>query len=147
MDKQKQIDGLIFTPLRQIFHPLGDVFHGMKKSDAGFAGFGEAYFSTIIKGEIKPWKKHLKMTLNLVVPLGGIRFVVYDDRENSLTQGCFNEWVLSTENNYARLTVPPQVWMAFQGLEDKNLLLNIANLEHLSDEVERKTLAEISYKW
>jgi dTDP-4-dehydrorhamnose 3,5-epimerase len=119
----------------------------MKKSDAGFAGFGEAYFSTITQGEIKPWKKHLEMTLNLVVPVGKIRFVVYDDREKSPTQGYFNEFVLSPENNYARLTVPPQVWMAFQGLEEKNLLLNIANLEHQPDEMVRKALSEISYEW
>jgi len=142
------LEGVIITPLKQIFHPLGDVFHGMKKSDAGFAGFGEAYFSTIKKGETKVWKKHLSMTLNIVVPMGKIRFVMYDDRPDSATFGDFNECVLSPETNYARLTVPPQVWMAFQGLDDYNLLLNIANLEHNPDEVERKqSLDEISYQW
>jgi len=142
------IDGVILTPLKQIFHPLGDVFHGMKKSDAGFAGFGEAYFSTIKKGEIKLWKKHLAMTLNLVVPAGRIRFVVYDDRAESTTYEIFNEFVLSRENNYARLTVPPRVWMAFQGIGEENLLLNIADMEHQPDEVERKqSLEEMAYRW
>ena len=140
------IFGIKITSLKQIFHPQGDVFHAMKRSDDGFAGFGEAYFSTIAKGEIKAWKKHTEMTLNLVVPVGKIRFVAYDDRENSETQGIFNEFVLSVEN-YARLTVPPHVWLAFQGIGEQNLLLNIANLEHNPNEVERKNLEEIVYNW
>ena len=140
------IDGVLLTPLRKIFHPQGDVFHGMKKSDAGYVDFGEAYFSTITQGEIKAWKKHLQMTLNLVVPMGKIRFVLFDDRENSPTKGIFNEFILSLEN-YARLTIPPQIWMAFQGLDEQNLLLNIADLEHSPDEIERKTLSEINYSW
>ena len=140
------IDGVLLTPLRKIFHPQGDVFHGMKKSDAGYVDFGEAYFSTITQGEIKAWKKHLQMTLNLVVPVGKIRFILFDDRENSPTKGIFNEFILSLEN-YARLTIPPQIWMAFQGLDEQNLLLNIADLEHSPDEIERKTLSEINYSW
>jgi len=141
------IEGLIVTPLKQIFHPKGDVYHAMKKTDKGFCGFGEAYFSTVIHKEIKPWKKHLIMTLNLVVPVGEIRFVVYDDRKNSLTNGKFSEIVLS-QKNYKRLTVPPNVWMAFEGVgEGLNLLMNLADIEHEPTEVERKELTEYSYNW
>ena len=61
------MDGIILTPLQQITHPKGDIFHAMKVSDDGFIGFGEAYFSTINKDVIKGWKKHTEMTLNLVV--------------------------------------------------------------------------------
>jgi dTDP-4-dehydrorhamnose 3,5-epimerase len=140
------IDGVILTPLRQIQHPQGDVFHGMKKSDAGFAGFGEAYFSTVRKGDIKAWKKHLSMTLNIIVPTGEIRFVLFDDRPVSPTKGATNEFTLSPDNYY-RLTVPPQVWMAFQGLGDDNRLLNIASMEHVPDEMERLPLTAIPYCW
>ena len=73
------MDGVILTPLKQIYHPKGDIFHAMKKSDIGFDGFGEAYFSTINQNDIKGWKKHTKMTLNIVVPVGNIEFVVYDE--------------------------------------------------------------------
>ena len=64
------IEGVILTPLNKICHPKGDVFHGMKKSDVGFVGFGEAYFSTVNYTEIKGWNRHKRMTLNLVVPVG-----------------------------------------------------------------------------
>lgn len=125
------IEGVIVTPLKQIFHPKGNIYHGMKNVDPGFNGFGEAYFSTISKGEIKAWKKHLQMTLNLVCPVGCIRFVLFDDRVDSPTKGLFQEVELSTKVNYARLTIPPGIWMGFQALtNDLNLLLNIADIIH-----------------
>ena len=50
------MDGIILTPLKQIRTSKGSVLHAMKKGDEGYAGFGEAYFSTINKGDIKGWK-------------------------------------------------------------------------------------------
>ena len=146
--EQVTIDGVMLTPLKQIFHPKGDVWHAMKCSDAGFAGFGEAYFSTIHYGDIKPWKKHLKMTLNFVVPVGKIRVVIFDDRAGSVTQGNFFDVTLS-HDNYQRITIPAGLWVAFSGVGNSlNLLLNLANLEHDPLEVERKdSLSEISYQW
>lgn len=140
------IEGVLLTQLKRIHHPKGDVFHGMKKSDPGFSGFGEAYFSTIHFEDTKPWKKHFEMTLNFVVPLGNIRFVIFDDRENSSTQNSFFDVVLG-ENNYQRITIPPGVWVAFSGVgETYNLLLNLANLEHDPNEIERKeSLSDIVY--
>lgn len=142
------VDGVLITLLKRIYHPQGDVFHGMKKSDPGFLGFGEAYFSTIHTDNVKPWKKHLEMTLNFVVPVGEIRFVIYDDREDSPTKHNFFDVTLG-ENNYQRITIPPGVWVAFQGIGSKlNLLLNLANLEHDPNEIERmENLSDIEYKW
>ena len=141
------IDGVVLTPLKKIHHPMGDVFHGMKKSDEGFAGFGEAYFSTINDGEIKGWNKHKRMTLNLVVPMGEVTFVIYDDREESRTIGRFFTVTLS-QANYQRLTVSPRLWMAFKGKnKTTNLILNIANMEHDPNEIDRMDLAQIDYNW
>jgi len=72
------MDGITLTSLKQITHPKGDIYHAMKASDDGFSGFGEAYFSTVNKNDIKGWKKHTEMTLNLVVVIGEVEFVVYD---------------------------------------------------------------------
>lgn len=127
------IEGVIVTPLKQIYHPKGDVFHAMKCVDPGFDGFGEAYFSSIIQGLVKAWKCHSKMTLNLVCIVGKIHFVLYDGRENSPTRGEFMEITLSPESPdmYRRLTIPPGVWMAFVGIgEGKSILLNVANIPH-----------------
>ena len=70
------------------------------------------------------------MILNLIVPVGAIKFVLYDGRKESRTYQTFQEVILS-KDNYARLTVPPGVWMAFQGLgAENNTLLNIASIPH-----------------
>lgn len=144
MDK---IEGLILTPLKQIVNPKGDLYHAMKKSDEGFISFGEAYFSTVIKDEIKGWKKHTKMILNLVVPIGAVEFIVYDDRENSSTKDKFFSVVLS-QKNYQRLTVPVGVWMSFRGVGDElNMLLNLASIEHDPKEAITKDINKINYTW
>ena len=117
------IDGVLLTPLRVIGARGGDVMHGMKLNDPGYAGFGEAYFSLIEADVVKGWKRHREMTLNLVVPVGAVRFVIYDDRSNSVTHEQFQEVTLDRVN-YKRLTVPPMVWLAFQGVSDfENILL------------------------
>jgi len=135
------MDGIILTPLKQIHHPKGDIFHAMKKGDVGYSGFGEAYFSTVNKGDVKGWKKHTKMTLNLIVPIGAVKFVVYDGDKKE-----FFDVVLS-QKNYQRLTVKPNLWMAFQGMEENNILLNLASIEHDSDEAENIELDDIKYEW
>jgi dTDP-4-dehydrorhamnose 3,5-epimerase len=123
----------------------GNVMHAMKESDAGYVGFGEAYFSEINSNAIKAWKRHREMTLNLVVPAGKIRFVLFDDREGSNNE--FQEIIISRDN-YCRLTVPPMVWMGFQGLSDSvSMLLNMANIKHNSAEVDTKNIKEIEFNW
>jgi dTDP-4-dehydrorhamnose 3,5-epimerase len=146
MDKIN-IEGVILTPLMKVSHPKGDVYHAMKKSDNGYAGFGEVYFSTIKSGEIKGWNKHKRMTLNLVVPVGKVIFIIYDGREKSVTKGKFFKVMLSLYN-YQRLTVPSGLWLAFMGKSNgPNLILNIADMEHDSEEIEKLDLDQIDYNW
>ena len=135
------MDGVTLTPLKQIFHPKGNIFHAMKKSDPGFAEFGEAYFSTINRNDIKGWKKHTRMTMNIVVPIGEIKFVVYNEQ----TKEFFS--VLLSEKNYQRLTVAPNLWMAFNGIGEYNMLLNLASFEHDPTEAINIELNEIPYEW
>ena len=141
------ISGVVFTPLSIIDTEGGDVLHAMKSSDMGYNGFGEAYFSTIDSGAIKGWKLHQEMILNLVVPIGKVRFVIFDDRIETPTKGEFCEIILSREN-YGRLTIPPLLWVGFQGLDNSSsLLLNIASIEHSPEEVSRRELNEIEFDW
>ncbi len=143
----KIIEGVILTPLKQIVNPKGDLYHAMKQSDNGYKSFGEAYFSTVIKDEIKGWKKHTVMVLNLIVPIGAVEFIIYDDRIDSSTKNQFFSLILSQEN-YQRLTVPAGIWMAFRGIgEDLNMLLNIASIEHDPSEAITKQLTDINYTW
>ena len=141
------VDGVIVTPLNIIDVEGGDVLHAMKKSDPGYSGFGEAYFSTINYGAIKAWKRHNSMTLNLVVCFGKVRFVIFDDRGDLVNKPLYNEIILSRKN-YCRLTIPPSVWLGFQGIGDNtSMLLNIANIQHDPKEMNRKEQNEINYDW
>ena len=139
------IKDVVITYLNVINTPGGNVMHAMKGSSIGYKGFGEAYFSEIEKGTIKAWKRHKNMTLNLVVPIGEIRFVLFDDRKVSNNQ--FQEVVIS-KGNYCRLTVPPMIWMGFQNLSnDSSMLLNIADMEHNPNEIDTKSIEQIEFNW
>ncbi len=141
------IDGVILTPLNIIDVQGGDVLHAMKCEDPGYKSFGEAYFSTIEHEVVKAWKRHHEMTLNIIVPVGKIRFVMFDDREGSVSKGNYSSISLS-RNNYARLTVPPMIWMGFQGeSEESSILLNIADILHSPEEADRKAANEINFDW
>ena len=141
------IEGVILSPLTIVETTGGDVLHGIKSTEHGYAGFGEAYFSRVESGAIKGWKRHHSMVLNLIVPIGAIRFVIYDDRVGSLSMKKYQVVTLSERDNYCRLTIPPMVWLGFQGITNKNILLNIANIEHSPDEIDRKDLEEIEFNW
>ena len=146
MDKVS-IEGIVLTDLKMINHPQGNIYHAMKKGDKGFEGFGEAYFSTINKNEIKGWKKHLRMTMNIIVPVGEVTFVLFDDRGNSKSVNNFFSVMLSP-SNYYRLTVPPGIWHAFKGHNhDVNLILDVADMIHQPDEIIRANIHDIHFEW
>jgi len=139
------IKDILVTPLDVINTDGGDVLHIMKKSSVGYKDFGEAYFSQIKFGSIKAWKRHKEMTLNLTVPVGKIKFVLFDDRNVKNHQ--FQEIIISRAN-YCRLTVPPMVWLGFQGLSKSgSILLNIADIEHNPIESERCDIDHINFDW
>ena len=135
------MDGVTLTPLKHIVLEKGDVLHALKATDDTYSGFGEAYFTQIKYGYIKGWKRHNKMTLNLVVIHGRVKFIVYDEVIN-----LFDEIVLSPEENYQRLTLAPGLWMAFQGLSDGiSTILDIIPNPHDPEEADNKDLSEINY--
>ena len=139
------INGVLITPLKIVETNGGNILHSLKHQDQGFKCFGEAYFSEIHPNVIKAWKLHKDMTLNITVPVGKVRFVLYDDRFE--TNGRFQELIIS-RTNYVRLTVPPRVWLGFQGLSNKNsLLLNVADIPHNPKEVIKKDLNNIYFDW
>jgi len=136
------LDQIQVTPLKRIPTPGGDVLHALKSTEDAFQGFGEAYFSFVEPGAIKAWKQHLRMTMNLVVPVGSVRFVFHDSSTLS-----FREEIIG-ESNYQRLTVPPKIWFGFQGVATTpSLLLNLACIPHDPAEVKRKTLSEVGFNW
>ena len=143
------IDGVILTPLRQIFDERGKVMHMLRKDSPTFSQFGEIYFSCTHPGVIKAWHLHREMTLNYAVIYGQIKFVLFDDRADSHTRGEVQEFFISPEN-YFLVTVPPLIWNGFKGVGTKTAIVaNCATLPHSADELERRPAfdSSIPYDW
>jgi dTDP-4-dehydrorhamnose 3,5-epimerase len=135
------VEQISISPLKRIQVAGGDVLHAINCSDKGYVGFGEAYFSIVEADSIKAWKRHLQMTLNIVVPVGCVLFVFVDER------GGVREETVG-DNRYVRLTVPPGLWFGFKGIASSySLLMNIADIVHDSNEIERKAVNEMKYNW
>ena len=129
------------SPLKRIPLPTGDVLHGLKRTDTGYTGFGEAYFSQIEFDAVKAWKRHTRMTLNLVVPVGIVKFAFVDDQDDRFIK-------VVSPHDFVRLTVPPGIWFGFKGLgKRKNLIVSCSTLKHNKSEILRKKIKEIKYKW
>lgn len=131
---------IIIKPLKKIHLEAGDVMHALKESDREFNGFKEAYFSTIKNKKIKAWKRHLRMTMNLIVPVGKVQFNFYDKKKVFLNN------IIIGEENYLRLTVPPMIWFGFKGLSTStSFILNISDIAHDPSEVEREPLSFLNF--
>ena len=143
------IEGVVITPLRQIFDERGKVMHMLRKDSPVFSEFGEIYFSCTYPGAIKAWHLHKEMTLNYAVIYGSIKCVLLDDRPNSKTYGCVEEYFLSPEN-YSLITVPPLVWNGWKGMgNETSIVANCATIPHDPNEIERMAVADpsIPYDW
>ncbi len=68
----------IFTPLPRIATDGGEVMKALRSDEPGFLGIEEAYFSRVDADAVRAWKLHTEMSLNVVVPVGHVRFVVAD---------------------------------------------------------------------
>ena len=97
------LEGVVLSSLKVISNEKGNIFHALKSSEKSFNTFGEAYFSEITHNSTKGWKKHTRMTMNLVIISGTVRFVLFDDRKFSNTSLKFWEVEIG-EKNYKRLT-------------------------------------------
>lgn len=143
------IDGVVITPLRQIFDERGKIMHMLRCDSPGFQRFGEIYFSCAEPGAIKAWHVHSEMTLNYAVVHGKVKLVLYDDRPLSGTCGAIQELFLSPEN-YCLVTVPPLVWNGFKGLGGTSAIVaNCATIPHDPNEISRKDPfgGDIPYDW
>ena len=143
------IDGVIITPLNQIFDERGKVMHMLREDDEIFSTFGEIYFSCTYSGSIKAWHMHKEMTLNYAVIHGAIKCVLFDDRPESNTRGHLEELYLSPEN-YCLLTVPPKIWNGWKGLSNEtSIVANCSTLPHKYSEIVRKDVYDksIPYDW
>jgi dTDP-4-dehydrorhamnose 3,5-epimerase len=149
-DLSSSIDGITITELRQISDERGSVLHMLRCDAPGFERFGEVYFSEVLPGSIKAWKRHSVQTQNLAVPVGRIRLVIFDDREESPTKDKLQVLELGRPDAYLRVLIPPGLWYGFACISNMSALLaNCADLPHAPDESETCSANDpfIPYTW
>jgi dTDP-4-dehydrorhamnose 3,5-epimerase len=141
------LEGVNVHKLNVINNPKGNIYHILKKNQLQNMEIGEIYISEIFYNEVKGWKKHSEMILNLFVPVGNIKFVIFDDRADSKTFGNYMEIIIG-QSNYSRLVIPSGVFVSFKGLDSsKNILINVASIEHNPSEAVTLELSQFDYKW
>tara|TARA_B110000008_G_scaffold34633_1_gene30757 strand:- start:495 stop:908 length:414 start_codon:yes stop_codon:yes gene_type:complete len=86
----------------------------------------EIYFTEIKYKKIKGWIKHKKISCNFVVPVGRIKFMFLDEKKKKITK------IIVGKNNYRRISVPKNIWFAFEGLA-KPISLVVNYLDKIND--------------
>jgi dTDP-4-dehydrorhamnose 3,5-epimerase len=107
------IEGVKIIPLKQFPDERGKIMQMLKSTDPHFTKFGDMSFSIAFPGVVKGWHKRKTMTSNIAVPFGKVKWVLYDDRENSKTKGEVMEIFLG-EDNYNLLSIPPGITSGYK---------------------------------
>lgn len=135
------LDNIKFTNLPTFKVDGGNVMKIMKMSDYKQFKFGEAYFSSIDFNYTKGWKMQLKMTSNICIPIGEVKFTFVSKDFK------YHQTYILGENNYGILSIPPKIWYSFKGLSEKtSLILNISDSEHDEKDIKKINLEEFPLK-
>ena len=131
----------LINSVNLIQNESGNIEKLINFSSKHFYGFKELYISNIKKNHIKAWKKHIKMTCNLFVISGKIKFVIMNDHKN------FTDFIISEDQNKF-VTIFPNTIFGFKGLgSDNSKLLNFSNCLHEDHESIKMNKDEFNYSW
>ena len=148
------IAGALLHPLKIIPTEGGPVMHmllpGSPLLPDFSKGFGEIYFSEVLPGHVKAWKRNTRQTQHFAVPSGLLKIVMYDDRPDSETRGVLCELALGRPEHYGLLRIPVNVWYGFTAMGDAPALIcNCADIPHDPTEGQRLPANDpsIPYQW
>ena len=143
------IQGVKIIKKKVITDDRGKILHMLRKDDPNHVKFGEIYFSYVYPKKIKAWHIHKKMTLNYVAAFGKIKLVLYDDRQNSKTNGKIQEIFLSNDDHFL-VIIPPMIWNGFTSADDNiAVLANCSDIPHDKSEILRMDFNDpkFPYNW
>lgn len=144
------IDGVGITELGQFKDDRGSVLHMIRNDGTTPTRFGECYFSEVLPGAIKAWKRHRVQTQNVAVPAGRVLLVIYDDRVSSPSRGKVQLFELGRPDAYMRVRIPPGLWYGFACIgATPALLANCTDLPHDPSESESRPQDDptVPYSW
>lgn len=133
MNEEIKIDGVNLVPLKQFSDERGKIMHMLKATDPHFKSFAEIHFSVAYPGVVKGWHRRPSTSSNVVIVHGKVKWVLFDQRENSPTKGELMEIFLG-EDNYLLLQIPSDVTSGYKtiGLE-KSIVANCTDEVHVNE--------------
>lgn len=111
-----------------------------------------SYYSLSYPGVIRAWHRHTRGQIDhFVCPKGRIKVGIYDDRDESPTQGDLNTFVIG-EHNQKVIRIPGACWHGFKVVgEESALLVNFPTKLYDYDDPDEKRLPydtdEIPLDW
>ena len=126
--------------LKVIKHQKGNIVKILNRKDPFFKKFGECYISEIKSRQIKAWRYHKKNSQKIFLIDGKCKVVLINKKK--IKYHVLNSKIASL------FMIPINTWYGFQNLTNKKIkILNIIDNNYDEEEMFRKKLNEIKYKW
>jgi len=142
-----KIEGLQVYDMNIYHDDRGSLLHILNIKNHPEFIFGECYASETKYNIIKAWKRHEKISQNIVVISGQIKLVIYDNRIESSTYQNFLSFNLSREN-YKLVHIPKNLWYGFKCTSKENaIIVNCIDMPYDSKEVESCNTENFHFKY
>lgn len=145
------IKGVKVKKLKVIPDERGRLMEILRSDDELYLDFGQVYMTTCYPEVVKGWHYHRLQTDNMCVVKGMAKIVLYDQRQDSPTEGEVSEFFLG-EHNPLLLHIPPGIAHGIKavGIVEAQII-NIPdhpyNYEHPDDYRIDPYTNEIPYDW
>ena len=116
------IKGVLTKALKVIPDERGRLMEILRADDEIFIKFGQVYLTTAYPHVVKGWHYHKKQTDNITCVSGMMKWVLYDNRDDSSTYGEINEFFIG-EHAPLLITIPPFVYHGFKCISQKEALV------------------------
>jgi len=82
-----------------------------------------SYYSLSYPGVVRAWHRHLEGQIDhFICPKGRVKIGIYDEREDSSTEGELNTFVIG-EHNQQAIRIPGDCWHGFKVLGNEQAVL------------------------
>ena len=98
----------------------------------------------MVRGTIRAFHKHESLWDCFFISHGSAKFVLVDERTDSVSEGQMNTFVL-TERNPSLLVVPPGVYHGWMSLDDDTQMVSMANEPYNSKNPDEKRIPPDSF--
>lgn len=144
--RQGYIEGVELKELKTYPDQHGFFREVLRVDDSCFDNFGQWSHSMKVQGTIKAWHIHQYQTDYWYVPIGLMRAVLVDMREE-FSRGLMSEFLLGDNQPVVVLKIPPGVAHGLKVLQGPAHLFYITSRVYNPDDEGRIPVTKINYDW